>query len=244
MYTSGQFALMGNVGRKALRIYRDEGLLVPSSINKENGYYYYDESQLITLEKIKRLRSIGFSLFEIKQILNGKADEKDILSSKIKETEKLINDMKDIFLNMNPKVEKKQLSEPDIRPFNKCTCLFIYENVDLENLGMSVGNLYEKALRLGINIAGNHFVLYEGLNDETAFSMKTCLPVSNYTGEDTVDMFEEKCLHISFNGDFSNISHAHQIIHKYSMNHGIKLLDKAYEVYNKDMSVDVYYPIK
>ena len=53
MYTSGQFALMGNVGRKALRIYRDEGLLVPSSINKENGYYYYDESQLITLEKIK-----------------------------------------------------------------------------------------------------------------------------------------------------------------------------------------------
>ena len=55
MYTSGQFALMGNVGRKALRIYRDEGLLVPSSINKENGYYYYDESQLITLEKIKRL---------------------------------------------------------------------------------------------------------------------------------------------------------------------------------------------
>ena len=62
MYTRGQFALLGNVGRKALRIYHEEGLLVPVMINEENGYHYYDESQLLTLEKIKRLRKIGLSL--------------------------------------------------------------------------------------------------------------------------------------------------------------------------------------
>lgn len=244
MYTSGQFAIMGNVGRKALRIYRDEGLLVPSSINEENGYYYYEESQLITLETIKRLRSIGLSLFEIKQILNGKADEKAIVASKIQEAENLIKDMKDMLSNMKPKTEKKQTSEPDIRSFKKCTCLFVDENVDLEKLGMSVGKLYEKASRLGINVTGNHFALYEGMNDEAAFSMKTCLPVSNYNGEDTMNMFEEKCLHINFTGSFSKISQAYQIIYKYSADHGIKLSDRAYEVFNKDMSVDVYYAIK
>ena len=40
MYTSGQFAMIGNVGRKALRLYREEGLLVPAMQCEENGYYY------------------------------------------------------------------------------------------------------------------------------------------------------------------------------------------------------------
>lgn len=244
MYTSGQFAIMGNVGRKALRIYRDEGLLIPSSINEENGYYYYDESQLITLETIKRLRSIGLSLFEIKQILNGKFDEKTIISSKIQETEKLINDMRDMFSNPKLKVKETQSSEPDIRTFKKCTCLFVDENIDLEKLGMSVGKLYEKVSRLGITVVGSHFIQYKGINNEKTFSMRTCLPVSDYNGEDAVNIFEEKCLHISFNGGFSKISHAHQILHKYSADHRIKLYDRVYEVYNSDMSVDVYYVIK
>ena len=33
MYTSGQFAMIGNIGRKALRLYREEGLLVPIMMN-------------------------------------------------------------------------------------------------------------------------------------------------------------------------------------------------------------------
>ena len=57
-------------------------------------------------------------------------------------------------------------------------------------------------------------------------------------------MFEEKCLHINFTGSFPKISQAYQIIYKYSADHGIKLSDRAYEVFNKDMSVDVYYAIK
>ena len=74
MYTSGQFAILGNVGRKTLRLYREEGLLVPAFTNDENGYHYYEESQLSVLETIKRLRSIGLSLFEIKSIINGESD--------------------------------------------------------------------------------------------------------------------------------------------------------------------------
>ena len=49
MYTRGQFAIIGKVGRKALRIYHEEGLLVPAFVNGENGYHYYEESQLAVL---------------------------------------------------------------------------------------------------------------------------------------------------------------------------------------------------
>ena len=132
-------------------------------------------------------------------------------------------------------------SEPDVRQFPKVVCLYIDENVDLENLGMSVGKLYEKASKAGIEVKGSHFVRYEGLNDETSFAMRTCLPISGYAGEDTVTVSEEKCLHLNFQGGFSKVSEARKAIIEYSREHDFKLSDRAYEVYNKDMSVDLYY---
>ena len=241
MYTTGQFAILGNVGRKALRLYREEGLLVPVYTNDENGYHYYEESQLSVLETIKRLRSIGLSLFEIKKIIAGEADEKTVISGKIKETDSLLSDMKEMLGDKKKSSRAIELSEPDIRPFPKTICLYVDENVDLENLGMSVGKLYEKASKLGLEVQGSHFVRYDNLNDEASFSMRTCLPVIGYEGDDTVTVSEEKSLHLNFKGGFSKVSEAHKAIVGYAADHGIKLADRAYEVYNKDMSVDVYY---
>lgn len=241
MYTSGQFAMIGNVGRKAIRLYREEGLLVPAKINEENGYYYYDESQLSRLETIKRLRSIGLSLFEIKQILNGEVSEKDILSSKIKETGDLLKDMKNMAFDTKSDTENNLKEEPDIRPFERCVCLYTDENVDLEKLGVSVGKLYETAAGKGISPSGSHFVIYDGIKDEAKFSMKTCLPVTGYKGDETIEVFEGRCIHINFKRGFSKVAEAHKIINCYAAEHLIKLSDRVYEVYNKDMSVDVYY---
>ena len=247
MYTSGQFAMIGNVGRKALRLYREEGLLVPAMQCEENGYYYYDESQLSKLATIKRLRSIGISLFEIKQILSGEVSEEEILSSKIKETDVLLRDMKKMVAVKKTDGEKEETDnlpiEPDIRPFEKCVCLYVDENVELEKLGISVGKLYEVAAHKGVEAAGSHFVRYDGLMDDAKFAMKTCLPVNDYRGEDTIELFEESCLHINFQGGFSKVSDAHKIMRQYAEEHLIELSDRVYEVYNQDMSVDLYYVI-
>lgn len=246
MYTSGQFAMIGNVGRKALRLYREEGLLVPAMQCEENGYYYYDESQLSKLATIKRLRSIGISLFEIKQILSGEVSEEEILSSKIKETDDLLRDMKKMVSDKKidgVKEADNLPKEPDIRPFERCVCLYVDENVELEKLGISVGKLYEVAARKGVEAAGSHFVRYDGLKDDAKFDMKTCLPVKDYSDEDTIELFEESCLHINFQGGFSKVSDAHKIIRQYAEEHLIELSERVYEVYNQDMSVDLYYVI-
>ena len=87
----------------------------------------------------------------------------------------------------------------------------------------------------------SHFVRYDGLNDETVFSMRTCLPISGYEGEDTVEVSEDKCLHLNFTGGFFFFLEAHKTLVGYAVEHDIRLADRAYEVYNKDMSVDVYY---
>ena len=242
MYTRGQFAIIGKVGRKALRIYHEEGLLIPAFVNEENGYHYYEESQLAVLEKIKRLRKIGLSLYEIKQVLEGKAEESQLIDSKIKEMDSRLQEVKEIAGSKTEEKVDTPAGEPDIRPFERCRCLFIDENTELENLGMSVGKLFEKVVREGYKTAGSHFVIYDRLSTED-FSMRTCLPVEGGSEEDITEVYEEKCLHIYFKEGFSKVGQAHVIIKEYADKNSISLTDKAYEVYNSDMSVDVYYVI-
>lgn len=239
MYTRGQFAVMGNVGRKALRLYHEEGLLVPVCINEENGYHYYDDTQLVALNRIKRLRKLGLSLFEIKQILDGKVEEDVVIDSKIREADEKLKEMKKLATETEQKTESD--NEPDVGNFEIKGCIFIEENVELEDLGMSVGKLYERAARNNMDVKGSHFVRYEGLLHDENFRMITCLPVSNPSGEKTMDISEISCLHLKFSGGFSKISLAHKMIREYAEKYDIALTDRAYEVYNSDMSVDVYY---
>ena len=244
MYTRGQFAMMGNIGRKALRLYHEEGLLVPVYTNEENGYHYYDEKQLVILEKIKQFRKIGLSLFEIKQIMEGKAEETEIVQSKISETDQLLKELKEHQSEKNPRQTEVSAGEIDIRPFERCICIFICENVERENLGRSVGKLYERAAREELQIASSHFAVFSDLDDEERFSMRTCLPVLNYTGLDAIEVYEEKCLHMHFTGGFSKIRQTHQCLRRHAEESGIELAERVYEVYNKDMSADVYYVMR
>ena len=175
MYSRGQFAVIGKVGRKVLRLYHEEGLLVPAYINEENGYHYYAEEQLAVLEKIRRLRSIGLSLFEIRQVLEGKADEKEVVRGRITELDEQLQAVKELAAGKEQEAEAACCAVPDIRPFESGDCLYIDENVEKEDLGVSVGRLYEQAARKGLSAQGSHFILYENLNSEEGFSMRTCL---------------------------------------------------------------------
>ena len=244
MYTRGQFAVMGNVGIKALRLYHEEGLLIPVYINKDNGYHYYDGSQLITLEKIKQLRKLGASLFEIKQILDGKVSESDIIESRIKETDRLLSELRGYDPSTDFSETVKVDEQIDHRPFQSCRCICICENTEREDLGMSVGKLYERAARDGMEIKGSHFVIFEGLDKDGDFSMKTCLPVTGGADEDIWQISGEKCIHITFRDGFSAVRKAHLMLRDYAAANGIHLADRVYEVYNRDMTVDVYYAVQ
>lgn len=254
MYTRGQFAIIGKVGRKALRLYHEEGLLVPATVSAENGYHYYEESQLAVLAKIKRLRKLGLSLYEIKQVLDEKVPEEELVKSRIREMDGRLQELKELAGANGDATGGTSGSSgsaagdggPDIRQFGSYQCLFIDENVELEDLGMSVGRLYEKASRSGIAAAGTHFVQYSGLSDSGEFAMRTCLPVRGHEdkGLDAAcitEVSEKDCLHLHFTGGFSRVGDAHVRIKEYADSHKINLSGRAYEVYNKDMSVDVFY---
>ncbi len=66
---TGDFAKACGVPISVLRFYDSEGLLKPAYIDKATGYRYYTESQQITCARIGLLKSCGFTLAQIKQLL-------------------------------------------------------------------------------------------------------------------------------------------------------------------------------
>ena len=67
-YTQKDICKAFDIKRDTLRHYEQLGILAPE-IGEENGYRYYDDWQINLLWEVKRYQSMGFSLTEIKQML-------------------------------------------------------------------------------------------------------------------------------------------------------------------------------
>ncbi len=67
----GEFAKDNTVTVKALRHYEKLGLVLPAKVDEFTGYRYYSESQSDILDVITYLKSLGFSLSEVKKIVTG-----------------------------------------------------------------------------------------------------------------------------------------------------------------------------
>jgi DNA-binding transcriptional MerR regulator len=96
-YTVKKVARMSGVSVRTLHFYDEVGLLKPAS-RAANGYRFYDEAQLLTLQQILFYRELGFELKQIKRLL-GRGDfdrikalksHRKVLSKELSRTRKLI----------------------------------------------------------------------------------------------------------------------------------------------------------
>ena len=65
LVTIGEFARLGGVSIKALRIYAEIGLLQPASVNPHTRYRLYSRSQIPRLHRILMLKKAGLPLAQI-----------------------------------------------------------------------------------------------------------------------------------------------------------------------------------
>ena len=86
----GEFSKMMQVTVKTLRHYEQKGLLVPYEVDEWTGYRYYSITQMQRLNTIRGLQRQGFTLEEIKELLEDGAQTPSIeqLTQKIEETER------------------------------------------------------------------------------------------------------------------------------------------------------------
>ncbi|QWU16185.1 DNA-binding transcriptional regulator, MerR family [Paenibacillus sophorae] len=88
------FSKLTRVSVKTLRFYDNLGLLKPAVVDENNGYRYYTEEQLLTVKRIVALKEQGFTLEQIKPLLEKNVVPKAVknqLTDKKKELEQAIH---------------------------------------------------------------------------------------------------------------------------------------------------------
>src|SRR5580693_5482797 len=70
MFTIGDFARHGRVSVRMLRHYDATGLLRPAYVDPGSGYRYYEASQLARLNRIIALKDLGFTLEQVRVMLD------------------------------------------------------------------------------------------------------------------------------------------------------------------------------
>lgn len=69
LYTIGEIASLCHIPIKTLRYYDQVGLIHPRQKNDTTGYRYYGKEQIFEIQFIKVLRSLHFSISEVRKIL-------------------------------------------------------------------------------------------------------------------------------------------------------------------------------
>lgn len=106
MLRIGEFAALSTISIHMLRNYDKIKLLVPQHVDEFTGYRYYDKEQLLKANQIISLKSMGFGLDEIKEILSMRQLGVDAflqlkLQNKLEELEKIKDQIKQIQIVMN-----------------------------------------------------------------------------------------------------------------------------------------------
>lgn len=70
MLSIGELARLGQVSVRMLRHYDRTGLLTPTRIDEHNGYRWYAPQQLARLNRIVALKELGFTLEEVRVIVD------------------------------------------------------------------------------------------------------------------------------------------------------------------------------
>ena len=71
----GEIADFFGISRKAVRLYEKKGIIRPVKVDPANGYRYYSAEQVQQLNALLELKALGFSLDEIKTIIDGETQK-------------------------------------------------------------------------------------------------------------------------------------------------------------------------
>ena len=114
LYKIGEFSNMTGLSVKTLRYYDDIDLFKPIDVDLFTGYRYYSYDQIHDLEIINILKSVGFSLEEIKNNWNSFTvdlfnEKKEKLLKEVEVKQKAIKKIDELKSSLyNGKFEKRK----------------------------------------------------------------------------------------------------------------------------------------
>lgn len=108
MFKIGDFSKLSSVSIRMLRHYDKIQLLAPAKVDTMTGYRFYSAEQLVTVNRIQQLRSLGFSLATAQEILDSHDDTqsfKEHLSIRYSETKEEIENLRKQLLLLKSSIQ-------------------------------------------------------------------------------------------------------------------------------------------
>ncbi|MBU4307322.1 MAG: MerR family transcriptional regulator [Candidatus Aminicenantes bacterium] len=243
MLSIGEFSLVTQLSIKALRLYHEKGILVPSSVNMRSKYRYYGSQAVERALVLRKLQELGFSLQEIKEIFSGCQDDAQIavhVQKKLAEIGQTIRKyqgiQKNLRLFLDSVKEEKMIYKTDIESEEipeVLICSIRFRGKYIE-VGAKFGTLFKSA---GRRIKGKPFSLYyDGEYKEENADIEACLELKKEIRKPGVScrrLAGGKALTMLHYGPYEELGHSYQRLYEACRQKGFEVFLPIREQYLK-----------
>lgn len=253
------------VSLKTLRHYDRIGLLKPALTDPHTGYRYYASDQIETMLIISRYKRYGFSLQEIKKLIQednseSKAElllaQSQKLSQELEEKKLALHDLNIILERMRNKEKGQTIMQSymiDLQKTKQVPIFGLRQIMSIGDFGQSFGKLFEEAAEKKLHISGPLGArYYEDEFDETSSDVEVFLPLENEQyANNTVG--GALCAHTRHFGGYSSLNEAYAALVKWIDENEYEIDGAPYELYtvsgNQMVPVsqwitDIYFPLR
>lgn len=200
MFSIGEFSKITGLTVKTLRFYHEQGLLVPSCVDEETGYRYYDQSKVERAAIIVFLRGLDFSLADIGEILRKEGDEAELLAV-VERQRRIIEEKIGALKNVRRRLDQFIREEKQAREIMATSSFEVEEKVVPPQLiaGVRMKGRYDQCgtgfstigKAFGRHISGKCFLLhYDTEYREDDADYEACMPIRKGTPVDGVAVRE------------------------------------------------------
>ena len=181
----GEFARRSRLSLKALRLYDERGVLVPSRVDQASGYRYYDTAQLEAARLVVMLRQLQLPLAAIKELLAcDPADAATRIAEHWRDAEAAHDARRDLadYLVNRLRGKRSVMYEVAMREIPERSLLCLKRNADEQGtwaLGKEfIAILRERPLPKMAGREGALFLIYWGeVNADSDGPVEMCKPV-------------------------------------------------------------------
>ncbi|MBF6212137.1 MerR family transcriptional regulator [Nocardia puris] len=193
MFSIGDFARHGRVSVRMLRHYDAIELLRPDAVDPATGYRFYEAGQLARLNRIVALKELGFTLEQVRQILNDEvsgAELRGMLMLRHAELERRIEGDRARLRQVETRLRiiEKEGTMPandvvikSIPAVRVAETTGVADSFEPQSIGPVVGPLFDKLCALlqasGIQPVGPAIAYYDERQDGTVL-VHAALPVN------------------------------------------------------------------
>lgn len=246
MFPVGEFSKITSLSVKALHLYHEKGLLVPSYVDEESGYRYYGQKEFEKALVIGYLKGMGFSLSDIKEMTDLYCDDSEIIDY-LERRKKVLNEqmkaMGDTVRTLDSiiRYEKEiamKLQNNDFAVEEKDVPDILIAAIRYRGRYQDCGNQFGRIGKaLGRYICGKPFNLYydDDYKEDDA-DIESCFPIRKGKEQDDIAVRELKggrCLSLIHKGPYDDIGRSYKKIFEFKQSRGIEIEPPIRENYLK-----------